>query len=219
MSYDEFVSKNFEEMNRLGIKGILCFWCRIILILIPIVNGFFSIYVVVTTAAKIWLSAIGGGLLAVSLILFIFSLASGIFLILSLIGIKIGKEKNYTFLIAMFLAISSLIIEASFLSQVTNSKTEMMIQDLVDYCIRNYGDKTVQEFLLSHASLYSVRRYVETRTKDNYAAIATFFALWTIFLVIHCFLICLLSNPNRQNNNANDDVPPSPDQLQDLQPD
>lgn len=219
MSIDEYVSKNFEEMSNFGIKGILCFWCRIIVILIPIVNAFFSIYVVAQTASKIWISAISAALLAVSIILFIFSISSATFLILCLIGIKIGKTTNYTFIIATLLSISSLIIEASLLSQITKTKAELMIQDLTDYCIRNYDDQNVRKFLSSHASFYSIRRYVEIRTTDIYGAVATFLALWIIFLVIHYFLLLLLSNPFTQNNNnLNEDVPPSPDQLHDLQP-
>ena len=204
-------------MQVLGIKGTLCYWCRLILILIPLVNGCFSLYVLAQTASKIWLNAIGASILAISVILFLFSIASAVFLILCLVRIKIGTTTNYTFIIAILSSILSLIIEACFLSQITKSKAEIMIQDLTDYCIRNYNDKKVQKFLSRHSSIYCVRRYVELRTTDLYGAAATFFALWTIFLLIHSFLLFLLSSPYIHNE-KNNDVPPSPDQLHDLHP-
>lgn len=217
MTIDEYVSKNFEAMRNLGIKGILCFWCRLMLILVPIINGIFSLYIVIIVSQKIWLSAIGGGLLAISVLLFLFSFASGTFIILCCIDIKIGKTTNLTFLIASISSIISLIIEACLLSQITKSKANLLINDLTDYCIRNYNDPIVHKFLANHASFYCVRRYVETRTTDLYGASATFFTIWLILFALHLLFIYLLSNPTIQIN-VNNDVTPSPDELHDLTP-
>ena len=220
MAIENLTTKSFEEMRQKGIKGILYFWCCLLLILIPAINTFFALYVLIINAASIWVKAVGADLLVISLFIMIFSIISFVFLILSKFGVAFGFDIPFCLIVSTIAAIAGLISQASLLSKTTEYQKSLLVEDLSDYCIRNAQDSKVRQFIRDHASSYAIDQYTQTRTTRIYGATATFFAIWLVLVILH-FVFMKLLQPKQEttaNSNQNEDVPPSPDQLQNLTP-
>ena len=207
MSFEPFLSKGFEEMSKIGIFGVFCFWSRLLLIFVPVVNACFAFYLLSIYVNRIWIRALGGNLAAVSVFIAVFCIASSVFLILTHLGIKFGPIDNFVFLLACLLSAGGIITEASFLSQITDAKTELYVMDLRDFCIRFNNDAEVMEFLISHNSVYRLSTFVQERTSDMYAAAASFLSIWVILFAVFSLTLYLLSKPQNNSNFNNDGSP------------
>ena len=181
------MNKGFEELNQFGIKGIVAFWLRNFLFVLPIGLAVFSIYWIAQSSNKIWLVSIGASILTVNIFLTLVSLVSFAFLLLCCLNKQIIYSIEFTHHLFAILSFIGQILCCILMSLSSSTNTDVYLKSIEDYCERNPSNKVVTKFISNNPTQYSRFKYVAKRSTDLYPSISAFFGIWfssTVFYLI-----------------------------------
>jgi hypothetical protein len=173
---------HWTECARLRSGGgfhVAVFWFRILVGLISLVFGIYSIVLISMTASKIWVKVIGSSLLVSSIILLLSSIAVFAFLFIVSFGLDFCKSlPNCGFQLLIVSSLFSHIASCVYIALSTEASAESCVARLSDFCLANPADELVVEFINGHPTPFSLRSFVYQRTTDQLGTIVAFFAIW-----------------------------------------
>ncbi|KAK8885894.1 hypothetical protein M9Y10_041351 [Tritrichomonas musculus] len=182
------MNKGFEELNKVGIKGIVAFWFRLLLFCLLVGVAVFSIYWIAVTSNKIWISSIGAAILTTNVFLALTSIASFVFLLLCRLNIQIIYSVEFTHHVFAVFSFIGQVICCILMSLSNSSHAETYLKSIEDFCHRNPLNKDVVRFISNNPSNYSRFKYVAKRSTDLYSSISAFFGIWLSSTII--YILC-----------------------------
>jgi hypothetical protein len=192
---------NLDELRKPGYIGVVTFWLRISLIGICFAAAIFSLYWAVITGSKIWIKGCTHSIIIAAVFLAAISLTTAAFLFLGWIGTNFLFEKSSIHFYGM-LSILCLILCCVLMSFSSETRSAIYLQDLIDFCTRNFNEDFVKDFWAEQKTAYALERWVKHRSSDLYPSIATFFGIWLPCTVI--YLICVGVPEFQKQSNQND---------------
>ena len=191
------MEKSFDDLQKEGIIGSVLYWTRLLLVVIPVAYIIFLIYWMAITGQKIWINAVGGGILTTCLFTMFMSIASIVMLFFVQFNILQSMNKVFKYQIFIVVSVLTLFLSCILLGITTYDKASQYSSDISDYIQRNIQDSKVVEFMAEYSTVASRTSYVLKRTTEAYDVNAVFFALWAVAL-----FIVILANHKIEKNNS-----------------
>lgn len=190
------MNQGFEELNKAGIKGIIAFWLRLLLLLLSFAIMIFSIVWMAKASGTVFIKSVGADIVVTNVFLMLISLAAGVFLILCRLNIKLIYSVQFTHHVFALLSFIGQILCCVLMTMSTSTRAEIYLTSLLDYCQRNPTNSDVQKFMLKYPTYASQHVYIAGRSLDLYPSISAFFGIWFASTVI--YLICSSSIPQSE---------------------
>lgn len=185
-------------------------WMRLILFALSFSTAIFSGVWMVLACSSMWMSAVGGSIMATCLFSMLLSLGSFACLLLEFFPLVVILAEGFTRQLHAAVAFTAHILCCVLMTLATESAGQTYVMDINDYINRSEsGDSMVQDFTAKHVGSYAIQKYVAERSTDKYSSISTLFALWLPITLVHLFLAPMADKEEKKSAPRGSEAHPS----------
>ena len=172
-----------QENRGSGWLSFLPIYISIAYLILSLCVAAYSIYWMIICGVKIWLSAIGGGIVAVNFFILLFALAAAVAKILNVLKV-LESVRAILKSVEVVATVLALVFCCVSISLSTYAMADRYYQELVDYCQRNANSTTVANFAATYSTYHSQSEFIHKRSTDAGAGMEALFGCW-----VSCFVL------------------------------